>query len=82
MLAENVVDRAIGQIVDGAPVDWPFLESSAQSDEERDQLRYLRIVGDIADLHRSTEAETRETDSSALTIALMPRPQPERHGQD
>src|SRR5262249_18259070 len=38
-----------------------------------------RIVGNIADLHRSTEGETRDTDESAVAIAVIPRPQDERH---
>ena len=54
MLPASVIDRAIERIADGAPIDWPALESSAQSDEERDVLKALRILDGVADLHRST----------------------------
>src|SRR5262245_14304624 len=79
MPPESIVNRAVERIADGAPVDWDSLESCAQSDDERDELRYLRIVGDIADLHRSTEAEARDTEASAVTVATIPRPLNERH---
>ena len=54
MRADDVVDRAVEGIADGQPVDWDLLESWAQTEEERERLKCLRILGEIAELHRST----------------------------
>jgi hypothetical protein len=51
---DSVIDRAIAGIADDAPLDWEMLVSQARSNEERELLQCLRIVGDVAQLHRST----------------------------
>jgi hypothetical protein len=79
MLVENVVDRAVEGIADGAPVDWLALESGAQNDEEREHLKCLRIVGEIENLHRSTEAEPPHTAESAVTFVADSESPRERH---
>jgi predicted Ser/Thr protein kinase len=60
--AASVVDLAIEEIADGLPVDWPALESGA-SDEEREFLKYLRILDGLVEVHRSTDEE-RSADAS------------------
>ena len=54
MLAEPILDRAVEGVADGRIVDWELLDSQASDPEEREQLKWLRILGEIADLHRST----------------------------
>jgi hypothetical protein len=53
------IDDAIEQIVDGSPLDWDALDSQA-GDEEKELLKYLRILGDIAGVHRTTVEDTAE----------------------
>jgi serine/threonine protein kinase len=55
MAAENVIDLALDRMADGLPVDWSELDSEANSDAEREELRCLRILEEVAALHRSTE---------------------------
>jgi hypothetical protein len=55
MPAENVIDLVIGRMADGLPVDWQALDHEAHTDEEREELKCLRILDEIAAVHRSTE---------------------------
>ena len=64
---QPAIDRAIDDIADGAPIDWDALDSQAP-DDERELLKCLRILGDIADLHRST------VDDDAAGRGLRPLP--------
>src|SRR5262245_32412169 len=65
MSAASVVDLAIAEIADGRPVDWPALESGA-TDEERESLECLRILGGLADVHRSTDEEISSVSDSSV----------------
>src|SRR5258707_6226479 len=69
MAADNLVERAIEEIADGLPINWSAIESGAQSDDEREYLRCLRILDDIAGVHRSTEGEP--SASSEETVAAV-----------
>ncbi|MEO8258787.1 MAG: serine/threonine-protein kinase [Acidobacteriota bacterium] len=55
MATEGVVALAIDRMADGLYVDWPALDGEAHTDAEREELRCLRILDEIAALHRSTE---------------------------
>jgi RIO-like serine/threonine protein kinase len=55
MSVEGLIDRAVENIADGQPVNWALLDSQANGDEERKQLKMLRILEEIAHLHRSTQ---------------------------
>ena len=57
MAADNVIERAIEEIADGLPINWSAIESGIQNEEQREYLECLRVLGDIADVHRSTDAE-------------------------
>jgi hypothetical protein len=63
MPPENLLDRAIEAVADGAPVDWDVLDSQAP-DDERELLKCLRILGGIAELHRSTQDDTDPAEQS------------------
>ena len=51
-------------IADGQAVNWTLLDSQAQDDDDRKQLRMLRILEEIAQLHRSTMDGDSEADES------------------
>ena len=51
----DVLDQAIEGIADGRPVDWLALDKEAGTEEEREGLKYLRIVGEIAGVHRAAD---------------------------
>jgi hypothetical protein len=55
MAAESVFDHAVHAVANGDPVDWHLLDSQASGDDEREQLKWLRLLGDVAELHRSTD---------------------------
>src|SRR4051794_6507794 len=57
-------------IADGGPIDWAGAEAGATSDEQ-DVIRQLRIVANLAMLHR-----TLPTDAHGLDSASRGRPQP------
>jgi eukaryotic-like serine/threonine-protein kinase len=44
-------------IADGQDVDWPAIEASLRSEEERALVRSLRVIASIGELHRSTDPE-------------------------
>jgi tRNA A-37 threonylcarbamoyl transferase component Bud32 len=53
-MAENVIDRAIEGVSDGVPVDWAGLEGDVLNEADRECLRWLRLLGRIEELHRTT----------------------------
>jgi hypothetical protein len=55
MSVEGLIDRAVENIADGQAVNWDLLDSQARDDEDRKQLKMLRILEGIARLHRSTQ---------------------------
>jgi hypothetical protein len=46
--------RAIEAVSDGTSIDWDALESDASAADDRECLRWLRVLDQIADLHEST----------------------------
>ena len=72
MVPGSVIDRAIERIADGLPIDWLALESGAQSDEERECLKALQILGGVAELHRSTDETGSSRDDTMEETAERP----------
>ena len=70
MHPQPVIDQAIDRIVDGLPLDWDALGSEAP-DEDRELLECLRILGHIAELHRSTTDEPAPVESRASDAAVQ-----------
>ena len=58
-------------IADGAAVDWDAAEATA-APEERAVIRQLRILSDLASLHRSIPAPVDETTSMARKTSAAP----------
>src|SRR5262245_24182808 len=65
MPLEAVFDRALEEVADGRRVDWDLSESGAHDEDERERLKWLRILGDIANLHRSTLESFEEIEAVA-----------------
>ena len=69
MAADDVLARAIDGIADGAAVNWPALHGLARSDDERAELKWLQVLGDLANVHRSAHEEI-DDDRSGTTRAV------------
>ena len=54
-------------LADGAAVDWAALEAELGSDAERAIFRQLRVIADIAELHRSLPGEDLEAQAIVAT---------------
>ncbi|BCS34898.1 hypothetical protein TBR22_A41240 [Luteitalea sp. TBR-22] len=71
-------------LADGAAVDWAALEAELGTDAERAIFRQLRVIADIAELHRSLPDEGPDELSLAATPPapnepeLHPPPPPDR----
>src|SRR3954447_17877015 len=55
--AGSVDDEALialaAAVADGTPVDWAAIESGAGSVEQKEMINRLRLVADVAAIHRS-----------------------------
>jgi len=67
--ADDVLARAIDGIADGVVVNWPALHGLARSDDERAELKWLQVLGDLANVHRSAHEEI-DDDRSGTTRAV------------
>src|SRR5262245_23852990 len=72
MPPDNLVERAMEAVADGQAVDWSALEKGARTDDERERLKYLRLVGAVADLHRAI-ARSLEDSDEAPTMSMPDR---------
>jgi tetratricopeptide (TPR) repeat protein len=53
-VAPTSLDRLAEAVADGRAVDWTDLEASCTSDEEREQIRNLRTIASLRDVHGGT----------------------------
>jgi hypothetical protein len=67
--ADDVLARAIDGIADGAAVNWPALHGLARSEDERAELKWLQVLGDLANVHRSAHDEEADSNPSEATHA-------------
>lgn len=65
MPADDAIARAANDVADGRPVDWAALGGELQGSEALEQLECLRVIGAIADLHRSGDESTQPLDQTA-----------------
>ena len=72
MPVEAVFDRALEEIADGNHVDWNLSDSGAVDEDERECLKWLKVLGDIAELHRSTHESFDELEA----VRSGPAPSP------
>ena len=68
MAAEGVLEQAIHGVADGAAVNWGVLQRLARSDDERSELKWLQVLGAIADVHKSAHGELAD-EASEITVA-------------
>jgi hypothetical protein len=64
--ADGAVARAVNDVADGHAVDWSALVERAHGPEDRERLECLRIIGAIADVHRSDGESTRTVDQETF----------------
>jgi hypothetical protein len=67
--AENVLAQAVDGVADGAMVNWRVLQGLARSDEERSELKWLQVLGAIAGVHQSSQADD-AMQASGTTMAV------------
>lgn len=63
-------------IADGAPVDWRDLDREATTDEERELLAQLRVVAEIAALHRTLDDEPVAPPAARVIGRILPEVRP------
>jgi hypothetical protein len=73
----DIVERALEDVSDGNRVDWNLLLDGARDDDEREQLKWLRVLGDIVALQQSVNESISE-DSLTLDRASADSESPER----
>jgi eukaryotic-like serine/threonine-protein kinase len=68
---EHLLDSVARAVSDGDAVDWAQVDSKAPDPETRALLKRLRVVAEIADLHRKT---AQQDDFAAHTSAVPTQP--------
>ena len=63
---QQLLDSVAKAVSDGAAVNWEEADSAALDPEAREMLRQLRIVAEIADLHRKTADEDAPVNPACL----------------
>jgi protein kinase-like protein len=62
----DLLDHAARAIADEETIDWQALVNSAGSPDERDELRWLRVISDITDHHGASRAAVAPTHAATL----------------
>jgi hypothetical protein len=78
-VADNAIEQALEAVSDGTPVDWSALKSDVASDFDRDCLKWLQLLGQLDELHRTTPAddgvESSAGESRADDSTMVPAPE-------
>ena len=61
------LDKLFESVADGESVDWDALERNAPDEEARALIRQLRLIAEVADVHRSQVDEVALTEDASLT---------------
>jgi hypothetical protein len=78
--SDRALEQVVQDIADGSPVDWDLCDSRAQEPEDREYLKWLRVLGNIAELHRSDHVpadpleRSRSADAAAAADAAAEAP--------
>jgi hypothetical protein len=75
-MPEAVFDRAVENVADGNQVDWALSESAALNTHERECLKWLKVLDDIAGLHRSTQHSFEDVEAPSAPPASSPADAP------
>jgi tRNA A-37 threonylcarbamoyl transferase component Bud32 len=64
------LDKLFESVADGESVDWDALERAAPDDDARALIRQLRLIAEVAEVHRSQVDEVSSAEDAALTAPL------------
>jgi len=65
------LDKVFESVADGESVDWDALERAAPNEESRALLRRLRLIAEVAEVHRS-QVDDVPTPDAAVTAPVWP----------
>ena len=65
------LDKVFESVADGESVDWDALERAAPNEESRALLRRLRLIAEVAEVHRS-QVDDVPTPDAAVTETVWP----------
>jgi len=64
------LDKLFESVADGESVDWDALERSAPDEESRALIRQLRLIAEVAEVHRSQVDEVALSEDVSLTTPV------------
>lgn len=71
-MSPDVIDKTIEAIADDGPIDWRALDSGAHSGAARAELKWLRVLRAVSDVHRSIH--TADTAAASTCSSIESRP--------
>jgi eukaryotic-like serine/threonine-protein kinase len=69
---QDLLDSVAKAVSDGSAVNWDEADSEANDPQTRAMLRHLRVVAEIADLHRKTAGDERSNPNLSFTADAPP----------
>jgi hypothetical protein len=73
-MAEDVIERALEGVADGASLDWDVLESGAANEDELECLQWLRVIDQIGNVVRTCAAGTADSAPVPSSAAVATGP--------
>jgi len=70
----DAVAHVADDLAEGRPIDWSAADRLAQGAATREQLENLKVIGQIADLHRALETQTITDDPNRVLDRSHPPP--------
>jgi hypothetical protein len=70
----DAVAHVAGDLAEGRPIDWSAADRLAQGAATHEQLENLKVIGQIADLHRALETQTIPLDPNRVLDRSHPPP--------
>lgn len=77
--APDDFDSLLAQVADGQPVDWEAFERAAADDVTLALVRELRLVAELAEVHRSQVDDAPSTDPAAGSVGQAGADEPPPH---
>jgi RIO-like serine/threonine protein kinase len=69
-VADDALERAVDGVADGAAVNWNALQRLARSEEERAELKWLQVLGDLANVHRTPVEDVADPSGTTQPAAV------------
>src|SRR5262245_6710180 len=70
MAGEDDLNKLFESVADGEAVDWDALEREAPDEDSRALLRQLRLIAEVADVHRSQVDDIPTPEAATVPVAL------------